>query len=150
MSLPPLTEAGLLDKISRHEKLDLREERAVIYLGSTGPIADVEKVVEGLRASSSYYQNKSVEELEGALGDFRKMKVIEATLGIDKMFDTQLEAAQRVAQANRIENETARCAASMSAPLPKQGFDLKNVLPQDTKHKHFDSSGFAMPKSGWC
>jgi hypothetical protein len=131
--------------------LSSSQERAVSWSVWNGAsMKEVELISNDLRASSQHFQDKSVQQLAKVVDDFSHLKVIEATKGIDTMVDYQLEAAQRTAQANRLENEARRIIQEQAKPIPTPLPDLKAMIPQNTKHTHFNHHFVHTPGSGWC
>lgn len=136
-------------KLASHHKLSKTEERAVIHaIAKGGDWGSVDKVVTDLRTNSDALRDQSIKEMFQVVEDFKHLKVIDATRGIDTMCVTQIKAAESTAQANRIENEAKRAVAEMSAPMPRQPVDLKAIMPNQTKYPHFNPPS-SNPGS-WC
>jgi hypothetical protein len=135
-----------------NEGLSQSEERAVYrQVWDSGSMREVNKISTDLRISGQYYQEKSVQQLSQVVDDFASLKVIEATKGIDTMVSDQLLAAERIAQANRLQNEANRIIQEQAKPLKMSNAEMRAILNQGTRHKHYHpSQNFPLPGSNWC
>jgi hypothetical protein len=148
----PTIASSTWEKLAKHEKLTPHEERMVIHhIWKGGSFGDVKKVSTALRNSSDHFRDKSQKEMFQVVADLKKGMIIEGTKGIDQSFYTQMQAAQRTAQANRIENQARRAVVEFNKPMPNAGpYDLKQVIPNEPRHKHYAPNYPMNPTSGWC
>jgi hypothetical protein len=149
----PTTEGSFtIGKIDWNEGLTQTQERAVHrHVWNGGTMGDVQKISTDLRSAGQHFQDKSIEQLSKVVDDFAHLKVIEATKGIDTMVQDQLKAAERIAEANRLQNEAKRIMQEQAKPLKMTQAQMRAILQQDTRHRHFQPDrNFPLPGSNWC
>jgi len=134
------------EKLANNEGLSKDEEIKVFHhIWRGGSFGETKKVADALKRSSDHFREKSMQQMIEVVNNLKKGMLFNGALGLDKMVKSELTAASRLAQANRLENEAIKTTAGNLKPI-----DIKTAFPKVPMYRDFPPTFAAQPSSGFC